>query len=1102
VFAQTLRLVPEQMTNRRLGYLGDAAAVGWNPAALGTRSNLEIMASVPLTQGFAPRGAFGVFAKLSSFALGYAGNPSDSTVQLYAGAGFPVLDDVLWLGASGRLYNRGELNRISVASLRYAASAVIHPVRGVFAGFTASTMGQDQSENALYFTGTLNYSPFSWLTVFAGYSSYTPSAQRSTESGAFALAGGVDAGVSANLLNDLLVLAGNYNFTNASARLSAELKLGGFGAGLISESGFAGYTAIARFSSDPVRSVATLYNTRADDDGCRMPADTLYAQPEYLFKQTASYNPKLADTLTRRFIPQGRQSTSYANLYNAIQEQHYAPRGSKTKNIAGDSISIGVRRNQTALTTQILNVENTAYPNTTVILRALDSTSKTVGGLGMKDFFLRDTALQLVSVVPTDSTSRAPVDVVLVIDCSASMQNKIDATRRNARAFVDSMRARGADYRIGGILYGLNLVDVLEPTSDFSRFEKFIAKAKANQPDEYAPLALEELAQMKFRPNAQRIAVLITDELTFTGPQAAEEELDNVKNLWKQGIRTYSIVKFCDDNSARLAWLTLGKQYNIRDPFDQILNQIGADITTTYAVTYRRKEQPAAPEKITVVAGVVTNERGSPVPATVLFRDAEQNTLGPKTTDSAGAFKQTIVEGKRYTAVVEATEPQKYLPFEQAVDLTTTRKGDTVRLPELVLKQATFLRGVVKAETGEFVAAEISLSEISLSAISLSEERSSAPVAGAEPLASDEATGRYFTEISAGKRYNAVVTPYLRDRDKYLPLTTTLDLSSVQKGDTAVRDFVLPLNPPEVRLTGTITAVQPTPAPIGGAMVTVADAGTGKTLSQGSSDASGQYSVVVPKDVDALIIAQAGSYYPDTTKLRIARRDTSSQATRNITPEWKNVSVVGRVESATTGQAVVQAQITASDGSTTLVQTTADANGNYRLAVPKETKTLVAGQSNEYFYDSFEVQPRRGDTATITRVLRLQEELTLRINFPTDQFSNPTPYILDSNGVMTTTTWQSELDRVAKVIVFDRKFITKLTLVGHTDDAATDDYNMRLGQRRAEFVRDELTKRGVPAELLDTRSKGESALLPRRTGELPEQFRARCRRVELVKVQR
>jgi outer membrane protein OmpA-like peptidoglycan-associated protein len=1100
--AQTLPLPAEQATNRRLGYLSDASAVGWNPAMLGVRSSLELMAAVPLAQSFAPRGPFSLFAKLAPFAVGYAGNPSDSTAQLYAGAGFSIWDDVLWLGASGRLYNKGEINKLSVASLRYAASAVVHPVRGVFVGFTASTMGQDQSENALYFTGNVNYSPLPWLTAFVGYSSYTSSVQRPLNEGKFTLLGGFDAGASASLFNDVLILTGNYNFSNAAARLSAEVNVGGFGAGLIAEGGLNGYTAIARFSSDPVRSVARLYDTRADDDGCRIPADTLYAQPDYLMKQTAWANPALAKTLAERFSPT-------SGLYSSIQRTYYAPLAGKARTITGDSIAIGVRRN---LATQVLNVQNTAYPLTTVALRAVDSTGKTVAGLGMNDFFLRDTALQLVSVVPADSTTSTPVDVVFVIDCSGSMQNKIDATRNNARAFVDTMRTRGADYRIGGILYGVEIVDVLEPTNDFSRFERFISKAKAKQPDEYAPLALDELARMKLRPNAQHIAILITDELTFVGPRANEEEAMNLKGLWERGVKLYSIVKFCDDNSARLAWLTLGRQYNIRDPFDQILSDIGKDITTTYAVTYKKKTQPAASdniektenaEKITVVKASVANERGQPVSASVLFRDAEQNTLGPKKTDSAGAFQQNIVEGRTYTIVVEATEPKKYLPLEQTVDLTATRKGDTVSAPPLVLKQATYLRGVVKAESGAgeytYVAAEISLRE----------EGASTLVSGAEPLASDGRTGEpaggYWTEVSAGKRYAAFVQPYLRDRDKYLPLTTTVNLANVQKGDTAVRDFVLRLNPREVQLTGTITTSQPEPKPLAGGTITVitaSDAGGGKTVAQSSSDANGKYSVAVPKDADVIVVAEGRDYFPDTARIRIARRDTSSQATHDFTPEWKKVTVTGRVESAKTGQTIVQAEVTARDGSTTLVQTSTDAAGNYRLAVPKEATTVVVGQSNEYFYDSFEVQPRKGDTVTVRRNLRLQEELTLRINFPTDQFNNPTPYILDSNGVVTTTTWQNELDRVAKVIVFDRKFITKLTLVGHTDDAATGEYNMRLGQRRAEFVRDELVKRGVPLELLETRSKGETATLPRRTGETLDLYRARCRRVELVKVQR
>jgi outer membrane protein OmpA-like peptidoglycan-associated protein len=126
----------------------------------------------------------------------------------------------------------------------------------------------------------------------------------------------------------------------------------------------------------------------------------------------------------------------------------------------------------------------------------------------------------------------------------------------------------------------------------------------------------------------------------------------------------------------------------------------------------------------------------------------------------------------------------------------------------------------------------------------------------------------------------------------------------------------------------------------------------------------------------------------------------------------------------------------------------------------------------------------------------------LRINFPSAQFANPNPYILDSNGTQSTVRWQDELDRVVKNLLLFKSFIAKLTIIGHTDDTSDDAYNLRLGQNRAEFVVGELVKRGIPPELLEAKSEGEKSLLPRRTSESVDVYRARCRRVELVKTKR
>lgn len=50
----------------------------------------------------------------------------------------------------------------------------------------------------------------------------------------------------------------------------------------------------------------------------------------------------------------------------------------------------------------------------------------------------------------------------------------------------------------------------------------------------------------------------------------------------------------------------------------------------------------------------------------------------------------------------------------------------------------------------------------------------------------------------------------------------------------------------------------------------------------------------------------------------------------------------------------------------------------------------------------------------------------------------------------------------------------KVVLRGHTDEQGTEEYNISLGQRRADTVRDYLVEKGIDAARLDTISFGES----------------------------
>lgn len=76
----------------------------------------------------------------------------------------------------------------------------------------------------------------------------------------------------------------------------------------------------------------------------------------------------------------------------------------------------------------------------------------------------------------------------------------------------------------------------------------------------------------------------------------------------------------------------------------------------------------------------------------------------------------------------------------------------------------------------------------------------------------------------------------------------------------------------------------------------------------------------------------------------------------------------------------------------------------------------------------------------------------------------------------------------------------EVTIVGHTDSKGTDEYNMKLGMRRAESVKAKMLEFGVPAaRIVGVESRGESE--PVATNETAE-GRALNRRIEFKLVRK
>ncbi len=86
---------------------------------------------------------------------------------------------------------------------------------------------------------------------------------------------------------------------------------------------------------------------------------------------------------------------------------------------------------------------------------------------------------------------------------------------------------------------------------------------------------------------------------------------------------------------------------------------------------------------------------------------------------------------------------------------------------------------------------------------------------------------------------------------------------------------------------------------------------------------------------------------------------------------------------------------------------------------------------------------------------------------------------------------EAYLDKAAERV---KKSGEQILLIGHTDNRGSDKLNTRLGRKRAEFVRDLLLRRGVPAKQISVKSMGaKDPVASNKTKE----GRAQNRRVEL-----
>lgn len=181
--------------------------------------------------------------------------------------------------------------------------------------------------------------------------------------------------------------------------------------------------------------------------------------------------------------------------------------------------------------------------------------------------------------------------------------------------------------------------------------------------------------------------------------------------------------------------------------------------------------------------------------------------------------------------------------------------------------------------------------------------------------------------------------------------------------------------------------------------------------------------------------------------------------------------------------------------------TTSRRDGTYEFTLQEGKKYDITASKEGKLFGTEEVEyPVYNNRKEVKRDVYFLDTVVFRVNFPFNDASSPYEFTLDDRGFPTDRRWDDVLAQAADVLRrIEPGTGTRIELVGHTDPIGSDAYNLDLGKRRAQFIRDQLVRRGVDPSILQVRSVGESRPLPMFPNEPDEQYRARLRRVELFR---
>ena len=153
--------------------------------------------------------------------------------------------------------------------------------------------------------------------------------------------------------------------------------------------------------------------------------------------------------------------------------------------------------------------------------------------------------LQTIASGIASGESSPTVDIVFLLDTSGSMEDNIRAVGRHLVNMVEIFQAEQLDFTMAVVPFKYLVQHFHQPTKDYQRYERLLENIKCGGTERAYEAIVKSISRIKFRPEARRRFILITDA-PCTGPYTLSEVL---RQCWEAEI-TLDIIGGVDETEA------------------------------------------------------------------------------------------------------------------------------------------------------------------------------------------------------------------------------------------------------------------------------------------------------------------------------------------------------------------------------------------------------------------------------------------------------------------------------------------------------------------------------------------------------------------------